>query len=139
MLRVRGAVLLNVTCTGDGSRTQQGRGQQPGKPPQPQTIWGHRERTVGSAIHDHRSSRYRPPTSTPQPTTHLAFDVGLGLLQRRLRRQLLLHQRRSSCVRLLGGAGHGAGSRAGDDTLGGQPLQTVVDETLQPDYLPVSR
>jgi hypothetical protein len=37
---------------------------------------------------------------------HLALDVGLRLLQRRLRRQLLLHQRGGRRLRLLRGAGH---------------------------------
>lgn len=40
------------------------------------------------------------------PSTRLALDVRLRLLQRRLRRQLLLHQRGGRRLRLLRGAGH---------------------------------
>lgn len=131
MLRVRGAVLLNVTCTGHGSREQQGKWSTARQGRAATESLGasrpnSRERHSRTS-QQLRCSRYLPPTPTPIPTTHLALDVGLGLLQRRLRRQLLLHQCGGGCLRLLGGAGHGAGSRGGDDTLGGQALQTAVN------------
>lgn len=56
------------------------------------------------------------------PSTRLGLDVRLCLLQRRLRRKLLLHQGGGRRLRLLRRARHRAGGRCGNDALGGQTL-----------------
>lgn len=128
MLRVRGAVLLNVTCGAEESGVR--------RPGWAGGFVQHVELGLGhlatlqllSTCHNFSC---RPAQAVAfrarYPSTRLGLDVRLRLLQRRLRRQLLLHQGGGRRLRLLRRARHRAGGRWGNDALGGQALQEWVE------------